>query len=70
MTDTATFRSSNLSGGSYDPVTREMTIDFSDGSTYVYTNVPPDVWAGLKSAPSPGRYFYRQVRDLYAYEAQ
>lgn len=70
MADTANFRSSNLAAGSYDPQTREMTITFNSGDTYVYTNVPPDVWAGLKSSPSPGKYFFRQVRNLYSYEAQ
>ena len=61
--------SSNLAGGSYDPETRALTIEFQSGSSYRYQGVPPDVVSALKSAASAGSFFYRAIRNRYAYEA-
>lgn len=66
--ETANFASSNLAAGSYDTDTRELTIEFTSGDSYIYSNVPADAWRGLRSAASAGSYFHRQIRDRYAYE--
>ncbi len=64
--------SSNLASVGYDPVQQTLEIEFHSGSVYQYSGVPADVYAGLMSATSHGRYFdafikkagyrYRQIR--------
>lgn len=63
--DRTNFRSSNLSEGVYDSATQTLQIVFQSGATYEYTNVDPATWAALKSAPSPGAYFSRQIKNSY-----
>jgi hypothetical protein len=61
-------QSSNLSGCDYDPATRTLTIAFNSGSTYAYAGVSEDVYDGLRTSPSPGSYFQRQIKDRYPTE--
>ena len=60
--------SSNIAAVSYDADSKTLTVDFLDGDSYEYANVPESVANGFGTAPSPGRYFYQHVRNLYAYE--
>ena len=60
--------SSNIAAVSYDADSKTLTVDFLDGDSYEYANVPQSVAIGLAAAPSPGRYFYQHIRNLYAYE--
>ncbi len=59
--------SSNIEAARYDAETQELTIDFVNGGTYVYTNVPSSIAAGLEAASSPGQYFARQIKGRYSY---
>ena len=52
----ATFGSTNLESGTYDPETKEMAITYHGGQTYVWDRVDPVMWDRLKSAPSAGRF--------------
>lgn len=45
-----------------------MTVTFKDGSTYEYYNVPYAKFLGLQNAKSAGEYFWRNIRNVYAYE--
>lgn len=47
--------SSNVVSGIYDKITKIMWISFNSGQ-YKYHDVPPEIWEGLKSAPSAGVY--------------
>jgi hypothetical protein len=60
-------RSSNLDAVVYDGATRVMTITFTSGAEYAYSDVPPNVHAGLVSAASKGRYFHAWIRGRYRY---
>lgn len=60
-------RSSNLDAATYDPVTHTLTIDFLNGRTYAYSDVPANVYSGLLGAASHGRYFHQWIRDRYRY---
>lgn len=44
-----------------------LYVRFSSGPTYVYSNVPEAVYAGLMSASSHGSYLARNVKGVYAY---
>lgn len=60
--------SSNLASATYDPDVENLVIEFADGSVYTYFNVPTSVYRGLQTAGSAGQYFYRNIRQRYAYE--
>jgi hypothetical protein len=46
-----------------------LFIEFQSGRRYAYLDVPPDVYAGMRRAPSRGAYFNAQIRDRYEYQA-
>lgn len=60
--------SSNLASASYEPDTQKLVLQFQSGDVYRYLNVPASVYTGLQRAGSPGSYFYRHIRDRYAYQ--
>lgn len=66
--ETATFNSSNLDSGTYDPDSRVLTITFNTGATYEYSDVPPSVWSELCNAASAGSYFSAYIRNEYPCE--
>jgi lysyl-tRNA synthetase, class II len=57
--------SSALSSAQYDDETRELELTFSSGQTYTYHDVPKDVYDGLVSSSSPGRYYNEAIKDIY-----
>lgn len=70
VAETFVFRgSSNLATASYDPETKELEIEFQDGSEYTYSNVGPETYRGLTLASSAGQYFHRHIKGRYAYES-
>jgi hypothetical protein len=59
--------SSNLAAVGFDSWSATLTIEFNDGSSYEYYNVPRSEYAGLLSADSHGRYFHAYIKDQYHY---
>ncbi|WP_309628622.1 KTSC domain-containing protein [Brevundimonas sp.] len=51
----------------YNEAARTLRVGFVSGETYEYDEVPPEAAAGLKAAPSRGRFFGPNVRDRYPY---
>lgn len=64
---TLTPQSSNIASFGWDPETSDLLIEFRGGDTYRYANVPVTVYEGLQRAPSVGKFFFRHVKDVYAY---
>ncbi len=70
-----TVDSSQISEVGYDPETATLGIRFKAGkkspaSEYHYADVTDDVYQGLLTATSVGRYFAEQIKqrpDLYPY---
>jgi hypothetical protein len=48
-----------------DQAARELVIEFTSGKTYVYDDVPPEVYRGLLKAASKGSYFLDVIKDVY-----
>lgn len=59
--------SSNLEWVAYDKKNSELYIQFHSGGLYKYMNVPENIFNGLLSAGSHGRYFWMKIRDKYDY---
>ncbi|MHA1408506.1 MAG: KTSC domain-containing protein [Candidatus Heimdallarchaeaceae archaeon] len=57
--------SSNLDWVKYNEETRKLIIGFKDGSEYEYSNVPLNIYEGLLSAPSKGKYFHKFIKNQY-----
>lgn len=49
----------------YDADAQSLTVNFSEGSTYVYAGVPSDVYDQIMSAESQGKAFNQLVRGKY-----
>jgi lysyl-tRNA synthetase class 2 len=62
------FSSEHLDEAEYDADVEDLTITFADGAQYLYRNVPPGVWRGLRDAASAGGYFHRFIKGRFAYE--
>ncbi len=58
-------KSSNISGVGYDPKTRLLELEFSNGRTYQFTDVPLDTYAQLMDAPSKGKFFFSHIRSRF-----
>jgi hypothetical protein len=54
--------SSNIISVGYDTKSRIPEIEFDDGSVYQYSNVPENIYGGLMSARSHGRYFDAYIK--------
>ncbi len=58
-------RSSALQRYLYDAEKSELIVTFPSGKSYVYEDVPADVYAALCAAESKGRFFNAHIRDDY-----
>ncbi|MBU8974652.1 KTSC domain-containing protein [Lysobacter sp. MMG2] len=47
----------------YDPDRRLLEVEFEGGAVYRYFDVPPELHAGMMTAPSQGRFFAQYLRD-------
>jgi hypothetical protein len=65
---THTFNSSQLKSGKFDENKDELYITFNTGKEYVYTGVMNDIWQGLISAESSGKYFNENIKRKYSYK--
>jgi hypothetical protein len=60
--------SSTVSAVGYDDATNTLGVRFQNGTEYQYFGVPQDVFEGLRSASSVGRYFDQYVKKAgYSY---
>jgi hypothetical protein len=55
--------SSNLSAVDYDPVSKDMRVDFANGETYIYHKVPASTFGTIVSSESVGVSFQQLVRQ-------
>lgn len=58
--------SSNIDSVGYDERLKKLYIEFSSG-TYMYHDVPKDIYEDLMSAPSKGKFVHKSIRGTYDY---
>jgi len=61
-------KSSNIKSADHDHLSGTMTVNFRDGSSYRYLNVPRDVWLEFSKHPSPGKYFRSSIRGIFQHK--
>jgi hypothetical protein len=59
--------SSNLARFRYDEKAHVLTVEFKNGGTYNYYDVPQGVFEQMKSAPSKGEFLARSIKGVYRY---
>jgi hypothetical protein len=60
--------SSQVKGVAYDQDSRELFVQFTNGSEYKYNDVPYEEYSNLASAPSVGSYLNQNIKGVYSYE--
>ena len=68
MVDMTPVASSNVAQIGYDEEAKELYVEFHNGSTYKYLDVPPAKYDSLKHAPSVGSYLNKQIKNVFACE--
>ena len=54
-----------ISHASYDWGSGQLAITFRPGGTYTFYRVPPEIYHGLMSASSAGRYYHAFIRGRF-----
>ena len=57
--------SSTIAIIAYDHARLLLKVRFRDGSVYLYSGVPADLYATLLSAPSKGTFFNSAIRNRF-----
>ena len=59
--------SSNITRFGYDADSRVLKVEFKNGGTYDYFDVPENVIDGMRNAPSKGQFLAQQIKGTYRY---
>lgn len=59
--------SSNIEAIGYDPDSETLQIEFKNGSTYQYFDVPEKVYEELRDAGSVGAYLSSNIKGAFRY---
>jgi len=52
----------------YDSKSKILTVEYRDGGTYEYYDVPANVWRNFKRVKSPGRLINRAIKGVYEFD--
>jgi len=59
--------SSNIARYRYDENEHVLTVEFKNGGTYNYYDVPSSVYEGMNVAASRGQFLAQNVKNIYRY---
>ena len=59
--------SSNISRFKYDEDNQALYVEFKNGSTYQYFDVPKTVFEQMEAAPSKGSFLAQVLKGAYRY---
>ena len=60
-------KSTFIKAHEYDPDKRELKIDFHNGKSFTYSDVPSHISVGLRDATSKGKYFHWKIRGNFTH---
>ena len=58
-------KSSNIKALGYDPVSKELHVEFKSGDVYAYSGVDPKAYQALMAAPSIGSHLAKNVKSKF-----
>ncbi len=59
--------SSNIARFRYDPKGHVLTVEFKNGGTYNYYDVPQPVYEQMNAAPSKGGFLAQNIKGMFRY---
>lgn len=59
--------SSMMTAADYNENDKALDIEFSNGKTYRYFDVPASVYKGLLKAESKGQFFNERIKDVFPF---
>lgn len=59
--------SSNVARFAYDDTSRILIVEFNNGTTYNYFDVPETIFQQMQSASSKGQFLAYSVKGVYRY---
>lgn len=60
-------QSSNLARYRYDARTHVLTVEFKNGGTYNYYDVPQRTYEQMNAASSKGQFLAQNIKGVYRY---
>ena len=63
----ATPESSNIAGFGYTKETQVLTVEFNNGGTYNYYDVPETTFEEMKNASSKGKFLAQNIKGRFRY---
>jgi KTSC domain len=67
MNWTETPDSSNIARYRYDEKGHVLTVEFKNGGTYNYYDVPLPVYVQMNAATSKGQFLAQNIKNIYRY---
>jgi len=67
MPDMTPVDSSNVASVGYEPDAQAMYVEFTNGSTYVYSGVDEQTFEELRDAASVGSFLNRVIKPNFEY---
>ncbi len=61
------FESSNVSKIGYEPTNSTLEVEFKNGGTYHYYDVPEHIWEAFKAADSKGMFIHQNLKGQFRY---
>lgn len=59
------WKSSLMKSTDYNPITKELIVEFNNGKKYLYKNFGNEDYDNLSKAESQGKYFLSNIRPRY-----
>jgi len=60
--------SSNIVKTQYDTLTKKLIVEFKHGGSYIYDDVPHQIYTQFRLAPSQGSFFSKNISKTFKYK--
>ncbi len=60
-------KSTNLKAVEYNKIQKTLIVKFKSGLSYIYFDVPNEIYTNLLNAESKGKYFHTHIKGVYGY---
>ena len=59
--------SANITRSEYDTESKEMIVEFKNGTRYIYNGVPRNVYTKFRMSESQGKFFTSEISKKFKY---
>lgn len=61
-------KSSNLQKATYDTSNKKLIVEFNNGLSYEYEDVPHQTFVAMRTSESQGSYFSKNIAKKFSYK--